>query len=184
MCRTAPDKPIGGTCDRVKVQSVGRRETTGFPRPPRRKMKLCADRVDFNRFCGANAKDEQGGKFRVHRGVDGTGAEMSGCPARLFLTRAPEYCCRPRAIGQQAESGRSTAPAKPSMANFRTPSTKFGRGRLPAPHKGAADVIFWFGRSTANTLCVMRFRRASLHSHREAAKVGERTPAVIPAARA
>jgi hypothetical protein len=135
VCRMAPDKPIGGTCDRAKVQPVGQRETVGLPKSPRRKLKLGADRPDFNRFFGAKAKDEQDGKFGVHWEPERMDAEMFGPPVRMFLLRALEYCGRPRVVGQQPQSGRSTAPARPSMAISASPSIKLGRGRLPAPDK-------------------------------------------------
>jgi hypothetical protein len=157
VCRTAPDKPIGGTCDRVKVRRAGQGEIKSFPGLPRRKIKLRVNRRDFNRFFGANATDEQGWKFRVHREPNRVYDEIPERPACLFFPRVLEYWRSPTTIGQPPHSGRSTATARLSMA---TPirSTKLGRGRLPALDKGAADRIFWFGRSTANTPCVMRFR--------------------------
>jgi hypothetical protein len=164
VCRTAPDKPIGGTCDRVKVRRAGQGEIKSFPGLPRRKIKLRVNRRDFNRFFGANATDEQGWKFRVHREPNRVYDEIPERPACLFFPRVLEYWRSPTTIGQPPHSGRSTAPARLSMA---TPirSTKLGRGRLPALDKGAADRIFWFGRSTANTPCVMRFRCSGATSH-------------------
>ena len=157
MCRTAPDKPIKGTCDRVKVRAVRRGKTKGFPGSSRPKTKLCADRSDFNQFFAVNAKDERDWKFRVHRELHRRAGEILAKSTWLVLRYALEYWRRPMAIGQQPGSGRSTAPARLSMA-IPYPFAKLGRGRLPTLDKGAADRIFWFGRSTANTRCVMRFR--------------------------
>jgi hypothetical protein len=146
-----------GTCDRVKVRAVRQRETKGFPRSSQHETKLCADRPDFNQFFAENAKDEQDWKFRAHRELHSTAGEILAGSTWLVLRHAFEYWRRPMAIGKPPGSGRSTAPAKLSMA-IPHPFAKLGRGRLPTVDKGAADRIFWFGRSIANTRCVMRFR--------------------------
>jgi hypothetical protein len=146
-----------GTCDRVKVRAVRQRETKGFPRSSRHKTKLCADRPDFNQFFAENAKDERDWKFRVHRELHSRVGEILAWSTWLVLWHAFEYWRRPMAIGQRPGSGRSTVPARLSMA-IPHPFAKLGRGRLPIVEKGAADRIFWFGRSIANTRCVMRFR--------------------------
>jgi hypothetical protein len=131
-----------GTCDRVKVRAVRQRETKGFPRSSQHKTKLCADRPDFNQFFAENAKDERDWKFRVHRELHGRVREILAGSTWLVLWHAFEYWRRPMAIGQRPGSGRSTVPARLSMA-IPHPFAKLGRGRLPIVDKGAADRIFF-----------------------------------------
>src|SRR5260221_7518291 len=84
-----------------------------------------------------------------------------------------ERCRRPPAIGVRRESSKNAEQVQFSAIALPHPSNRLAALARPReyPRQRAANRIYWFGRSTINTHCVIRFRETAGFASRRRTRV-------------